>query len=165
MGYDQERFIDEIADELKCAICLDVLEVPIQLSTCHHVFCQACILQWMNKCEKAPTCPQDRRKIGSKSQLKAACSKIRSQLSQLRVKCNYASRGCRDIAKLSSIKEHEKECEFNPQLSWFRRRSISLAKEAAQKIKQKELNQFKYVYLGPMPSLYSYSYCTLVHRF
>lgn len=51
----------------ECPICQDAVKNPLQLH-CHHVFCEACIAEWMERDQS--TCPMCRKvvqKVGLKS--------------------------------------------------------------------------------------------------
>ena len=41
-GYDLE-FVEDVDDEYKCSICLDVLRDPYQIVPCGHRCCRSCL--------------------------------------------------------------------------------------------------------------------------
>ena len=43
MAGTQHRFIGPVDDELKCGVCLDVLDDPVTVNGCGHTFCRPCI--------------------------------------------------------------------------------------------------------------------------
>src|SRR6218665_1191134 len=68
MGIDEDRFEDVVSKDFICSICLDVVENPLALSDCEHVFCRHCIELWMSKNQCFCTgfhhhCPLDRKTI------------------------------------------------------------------------------------------------------
>lgn len=161
MGIDLEIFNEEVSDDLRCSICLEVYDHPTQISTCKHIFCSTCIHKWIEKCDQMPTCPHDRQKI-SKYLLKSAPKAMKKEISQLKVKCEFRPNGCYSSVKYSDQKQHHNNCEYNPKNSkkcshWLKKGSFYGAREVVAKT--------NYVYLTTMPSLYSYSYCTIANRY
>jgi len=55
MGFDQELFLAPTPDEFTCAVCMGVLERPRQCTN-GHVFCEACITDWLQRKAECPTC-------------------------------------------------------------------------------------------------------------
>ena len=43
MGIDTDRFVSTVNDELICIICSEVLENPMECSTCQTNYCESCI--------------------------------------------------------------------------------------------------------------------------
>lgn len=107
MGYDTDRFITPVHDDLTCSICRDVLEDPVQ-APCEHAFCRSCIEGWM---VQETTCPEDRRPI-SESSLQPLFRYMRNDLNRLRLKCRNYARGCEHICELEFIEAHERDCMF-----------------------------------------------------
>ena len=110
MGIDIERFDGQVDDELICPICQSVLENPLHLIQCEHVFCSSCINNWIQTGHE--TCPIDRKEI-KKEDLKAPRLMIKF-LDKLNIKCDYANQGCTSIVKLEQLANHTKDCKFNP---------------------------------------------------
>lgn len=50
----------------KCPICLGILNKPIKSTDCPHIFCEICLLMWL---QKKSTCPLCRKKIVNTIQL------------------------------------------------------------------------------------------------
>lgn len=46
MGYELNRFVDKISEDLLCSICSKVLKEPVQ-SPSEFLFCSDCIKQWL----------------------------------------------------------------------------------------------------------------------
>ena len=110
MGIDIERFDGSVDDELICPICQLVLENPLHLIQCEHVFCYSCIWKWIQTGNE--TCPIDRKKF-KKEDLKTPRLMIKF-LDKLDIKCDYANNGCTSIVKLEQLAHHKKDCKFNP---------------------------------------------------
>ena len=110
MGFDIERFIDSVDEELICPICESVLENPLQIIECEHVFCSDCITKWIQTGNQ--TCPCDRKTI-QKDDLRSPRFVIKF-LEKLQIKCDFTSQGCDSIVKLEHLSQHCKQCKFNP---------------------------------------------------
>lgn len=50
-----KRTFDDLKDDFMCAICNDLIVVPVSLS-CGHNFCQSCISKWLDTNPKCPMC-------------------------------------------------------------------------------------------------------------
>lgn len=127
MGWDIGRFVEDVDDEFKCSICLNVLETPVH-GPCGHVFCSSCINTWLESNSRTPsalitqrrritvsgTCPVDRKPL-CKDELGEAAIPFRNIISRLKIKCDFESFGCKAIITLGSIKDHVRTCNFNPE--------------------------------------------------
>ena len=110
MGIDIKRFDGSVDDELICPICQLVLENPLHIIQCEHVFCHSCIWKWIQTGNE--TCPIDRKKF-EKEDLKRPRLVIKF-LDKLDIKCDYANNGCTSIVKLEQLAHHKKDCKINP---------------------------------------------------
>lgn len=108
MGYDVERFTVDVDEELKCTICSDVLQDPLQISSCEHVFCGSCIQPWL---AQNNTCPVDRKQTTA-AELRQ-CRLLNNLLSNLKICCDNT--GCTEVVALSCISSHLEECQANLQ--------------------------------------------------
>ncbi len=57
MGIEENRFVNSIADDFKCSICLEVFDNPIMTANCEHIFRKECINRWIGE---HMCCPIDR---------------------------------------------------------------------------------------------------------
>ena len=105
MGYDCERFVGNLNDDLKCMICLDVLEYPQECQVCQTSFCSSCILAWA---AKKKTCPNN-----CELKLQRSHKFLRSELDKLQIYCINKDFGCEDVVKLENLSVHETNCEFS----------------------------------------------------
>jgi E3 ubiquitin-protein ligase NRDP1 len=112
MGYEIERFLTKIDDELICGICHDVLKEPLKAKKCNHLFCSECINGWLGFSQ---TCPMDRKKLVSNDLIKP-CRQIINILANLDIKCQFFSMGCTVLGKVSNIDNHMAICPYNSQL-------------------------------------------------
>ena len=110
MGFEINRFECLVDEELLCSICKGVLDNPLQIVTCEHVFCSKCIHNWISIGNE--TCPLDREPI-KKDQMKTPRI-VTNLLAKLNIKCDFASKGCPSMIKLESLAQHCIQCEFNP---------------------------------------------------
>jgi E3 ubiquitin-protein ligase NRDP1 len=126
MGLDINRFADIVDEELKCSICLNVLESPVN-GPCGHVFCRQCIYTWLESGVTARssrgssrsiyvsgTCPVDRKSLFREELIEAAIP-LRAILSKLKIRCDFHEYGCQSIVTVGSLKDHVKVCNFNPE--------------------------------------------------
>ena len=113
MGWDSKRFTrqDSVVDGLKCSICLDILEEPVQ-APCEHTFCKTCIQNWLDQGKRS--CPVDRQELSSDS-FKPPTRMTQQLLDKLTVRCiNYVD-GCHLQCALEYmhqlIQHEEKWCQ------------------------------------------------------
>lgn len=112
MGFEVNRFQGDVDEELVCPICSGVLEDPLQAPDCEHVFCKACITQWISR---QPTCPVDRQNLTS-AQLTQVPRILRNLLARLTINCDNAQYGCTRLLNLDALSTHLDECEHNPKM-------------------------------------------------
>ncbi|CAG2104034.1 unnamed protein product [Medioppia subpectinata] len=110
MGYEITRFESTVDDELICSICEGVLQNPIQVVTCEHVFCSDCLEDWLDKGKH--TCPLDREQV-NREDLKTPRI-VSNLLAKLSIKCDFADYGCQVVVKLENLAKHLTQCAFNP---------------------------------------------------
>lgn len=102
--------LGEVDEELICPICSSVLEEPLQVISCEHAFCSACIQEWLSR---QPTCPVDRNPITT-ANLRSVPRILRNLLARLSISCDNQPYGCQQVLKLDALHSHLEECEFNP---------------------------------------------------
>ena len=56
MGKGVENYGCFVSKSLQCSICSGVLEKPVQLQVCEHIFCEACLLEWFLVKTVCPLC-------------------------------------------------------------------------------------------------------------
>lgn len=97
------RFISPPQD-LVCPICKEILDRPIQ-SQCQHIFCYACVQEWLNHAGKNSKCPCCLQPL-----VLSAFSRvpriILNVLSTLLVLC----RSCKKPIALEQLAVHEQQC-------------------------------------------------------
>lgn len=107
MGYDTERFLSPVKDELLCCICRDVLEDPLQ-APCEHAYCKLCIEAWL---VHETTCPEDRQPLRHTS-LRSLFRYMRNDLNNLQIRCRNHAYGCQYVSALEFIDSHERGCIY-----------------------------------------------------
>ena len=110
-GYDRE-FIDEIASRFICQICTKVLAEPHLAVCCGQHFCESCLTEWFKKSHRK-SCPHCRA-VG-KDFNHVINKGLRSEIFQLRIRCDYQGEGCDWIGELGELRNHlgsERGCGF-----------------------------------------------------
>ena len=107
----EQRIVDEdLAKELTCSICLQLLCEPRQCKN-GHLFCSACILQSI---EKRAECPQCRCTLREKSLSRSLF--VERSLRTLQIYCpNHfldEDTVCEEMLTLETRIAHERECGF-----------------------------------------------------
>ncbi|KAH3812019.1 hypothetical protein DPMN_140440 [Dreissena polymorpha] len=124
MGFDTDRFLTAVNDDLTCCICRDVLEDPVQ-SPCEHAFCRSCIMAWL---VHETICPEDRLPL-SRASLRSLSRYMQNDLNRLQIRCCNQPYGCDHVTDLEFISSHERSCEFqclkcpNEQCAYFASRA------------------------------------------
>ena len=91
-----------LLEELKCPICLELVNQPVYTSCCNQLFCLKCI----KRQQICPTC----RQLVSKIIPDVGSTKV---LKTFKVKCPNSSEGCEWQGDLGDAKEHlEKNCQY-----------------------------------------------------
>ena len=111
MGYEITRFTGEVDEELICAICGLVLDIPVQIRQCEHCFCSSCIHEWL---KHQQLCPVDRNPVSVMEDLIQAPRILRNLLSRLKISCDNKDFGCGAVVKLDCLQSHLEQCQYNP---------------------------------------------------
>ena len=112
MGFDVQRFVDQNIDqEFICNICHDVLEDPLMISSCQHLYCSKCI----RDCIKVHgVCPQDRSPV-SIVKLVEPIRLVKNLINKLKIRCKTSSGGCDSVLTLGELHKHLDKCPENPE--------------------------------------------------
>lgn len=109
MGFDLNRFVTKVEPDLKCSICLNVLESPV-VAMCGHVFCRGCMHPWLNSLAargEPGSCPVCRKKLTKKA-LTEASLPLRGFLARLEIKCDNEFYGCKSVVQFGDLSHHLK---------------------------------------------------------
>ena len=121
-GYDYD-FVDDLAAEFECPICLLCQRDPHQTS-CGHRFCYSCILTWLNE---GRTCPKDACSLGEGDIF--ADTIAHREILQLMVKCprrkEEGGAGCASVMRLSDVENHARQCGKDDDMQRRRRKNTA----------------------------------------
>ena len=112
--YDPEDLLNkEKIDDFKCAICLCILNEPLNCSEKinSHSFCKTCInnyLKYLKNLNGKNTCPT----CNLNFEFKISIEKY-NDLKNLSFKCLFNNEGCNDILPYSDYLSHVNNCEYN----------------------------------------------------
>lgn len=106
---DISRLVDRTSfeDETICLICKNIFWDPVTCAECQNCFCSFCINHWLLTA-KNKVCPNR-----CKFEPKKAPPVIFKLLSKLKLKCKNFESGCKEEIFYDSLKEHEKNCEYD----------------------------------------------------
>ena len=109
-GYDPDRFTDRVLYGYTCSICHCVLNDPRLCKAEEHTFCSKCISQHLLNFQ---TCPECRQHLTLET-LKYPGKYFQNVLSELKIKCDHANRGCLESVELENLLSHVNNCEYRP---------------------------------------------------
>ena len=109
-GYEEERFQNEVDGTLLCPICSNVLKDPVQCPN-EHYCCRSCIVKYLHEnSERCPTCQHHL----TEETLSKPPRLLTNMLQNLKIRCDHAKRGCRELIKLEFLDRHVKSCGYSP---------------------------------------------------
>ena len=157
-------------DDLTCPICTEIVQRPIELTTCSSIVCCECLVQWLHITQdvQCPCCYSDH--IRTSSTIRSASTLIQNLLGRVEVVCekcgmsaklaNYNSHTC-SVSKPAVCKELPVEAILNKGLdepltpieerlkSNLTRRAISQSSQSLLSIKTggqvRYTNMYKYI--------------------
>lgn len=97
MGIDSRRFTGDQYESFKCPVCLDVLEDPVTIDPCDHVFCKSCLV--------VGTCPLCRVTV---TRTKPINRILKEVYEKLPLKCSFDD--CNQQVTVGNYITHESEC-------------------------------------------------------
>ncbi len=109
-GYEEERFENTVESRLLCPICRNVLKDPVQCPN-EHYFCRSCVGEHLRKNSK--TCPMCQHHLTEETLTKPPRI-LTDMLQSLKIRCDHAKRGCRELIKLEFLDRHVKSCGYSP---------------------------------------------------
>ena len=109
-GYEDNRFENTVSQSFHCPICLNVLKEPVMCRRNQHYFCTSCITRHLGNSSTCPTCMEEL----TVETLIRAPRIATDYLSELRICCDYSSRGCREVMLLNNLQRHVAICGFSP---------------------------------------------------
>ena len=112
-GYETTRFQKDVDENFHCSICYNVLKEPRMCKNNEHMFCLTCVTRHLNL--NSETCPQCNEHL-SVSTLRQVPRVVNNYLSELKIKCDFASRGCPEFIRLEALRSHVVNCGYTPVL-------------------------------------------------
>ena len=109
-GYLDKRFPVVVNANFHCPICFNVLRDPVQCRRNEHYFCLCCITKHL---EISQTCPVCQEGLTPKT-LKEPSRIVADFLSTLKISCEFAPRGCKELIELRALQQHVYVCDFMP---------------------------------------------------
>ena len=111
-------FLEEPPEDFNCPVCFELMEEPIKLNTCNHIFCKRCIVREADIRKACPLdrVPLDQEKMEEDQQLK-------QKISEIKIKCRYGctqkdgewttdDKGCKEFISFKNRNLHESSCPF-----------------------------------------------------
>lgn len=92
---------EKIEEFLKCHICLDVAEQAMEMSCCHNIFCESCIITYAKSSSSCPICR-------APSIAFSPSEFIRQIVNDKMINCPF---GCKQQFKRSQIDLHKPNCQ------------------------------------------------------
>ena len=109
-GYEDERFQHPVSQTLHCGVCMNVLKDPVMCRRNEHLYCRGCITPHLLNSQTCPTCMEPL----TVETLSQAPRGIRSLLAELKIRCEFYDRGCREFIELGDLVRHLGDCGFGP---------------------------------------------------
>ena len=109
-GYEDARFENVVSQNFHCPICLNVFKDPMMCQRNQHYFCRPCITRHLENSQRCPSCQEEL----TLETLSKAPRILTDYLSELKIRCDYFSRGCGDFVQLGDLERHVKDCGFTP---------------------------------------------------
>ena len=109
-GYEDERFQHPVGQTLHCGVCMNVLKDPVMCRRNEHLYCRVCITPHLLNSQTCPTCMEPL----TVETLSQAPRGIRSLLAELKIRCEFYERGCREFIELGDLERHLGDCGFGP---------------------------------------------------
>ena len=101
-GYDYE-FVDNVSNRFICQICTKALRDPHLAVCCGQHFCESCLNRWFTRqCKQS--CPHCRAEGEAFNHV--IHKGLRSEVSQLNIRCSNHGEGCQWTGELGALKKH-----------------------------------------------------------
>lgn len=108
--FDVDRACAPVDTDMTCSICLGVLDSPVWLASCEHMFCDGCIRDWLVSRGTCPTCSA----TNSVENLTQPPRVVRKKIEEIELFCAYKGGGCHARAQLQFLAQHEASCTYRP---------------------------------------------------
>ncbi|CAG9326427.1 unnamed protein product [Blepharisma stoltei] len=160
---------NDFYESMMCLICSDFFKPPIVQCNKGHSYCQSCVQKTGSLLEQKKSCAVCRSPI----LLELRNYQLEQLLDKFTVQCTHSLKGCSKVVTLSQRPEHEKMCEFRPQISCYYKEfkncqwkgdSGDLAEHLTQAHDVQELVRgmlFRYLWNPPNEHIWRYRYRVL----
>lgn len=113
VGFTPSQVEGKVDDLLLCCICYNVVETPAE-TPCGHLFCGMHIRIWLDRGNA--TCPVCRHACTHETLKEGQNIHVsyRRLLSDLKIACDNAGMGCKEVLSTKTFREHVNKCEFAP---------------------------------------------------
>ena len=91
-------------EDLTCCICLNILDQPMELSTCKSVICAGCLTTWLTVCPDCLTCPCCYHSLQDLSTIQPASNVLQKLIGGLQLSCT-----CGATVTFETYESHRKE--------------------------------------------------------
>ena len=82
MGIDVELIRGEFKNDVfNCAVCKQLLENPVEMFSCEHTFCKACLPDGIN------SCPECRTQFCPDHDVRPPCLFMKKTLAEIKLMC------------------------------------------------------------------------------
>ncbi len=109
-GYATERFDSPVSRRFQCGICFNVFKNPVMCRRNQHIFCRGCITTHLANYQKCPVC-NDQLTLDTLTDPPRILTEC---LGELRIRCDFYARGCRQYIELDDLERHVNDCGFAP---------------------------------------------------
>lgn len=99
------RLEEAFAGSVECCVCLEVARQAVQCAN-QHIACASC----MGRC--GARCPVCKASLNNAKPARL----VRKLVSELRVRCRAADRGCKAVCTMATLASHEAECPLRVRL-------------------------------------------------
>jgi len=112
MGIDTGLAIDGLRADFVCSICHDIVQNPVEISSCEHHFCDGCVRPWI---QANSDCPIDRLPV-EEAGLSQPRRFYRNTLAEVRLRCQFSA--CNAETTYEGFERHKTNCPENPE-AWI----------------------------------------------
>ena len=100
----EKLFLERPPDALICAICLDIINTPVQATCCGKLFCKVCQENSIKQDTKCPHCRNTMKVFEDK--------RCQQEINALKIVCPYYVRDCAWSGCVSDLKQHIDNCQY-----------------------------------------------------
>ena len=104
MGIDVNRFTGDNHEQFQCAVCLDIVEEPVE-TPCEHLFCKSC-LKTTDAGATKYKCPTCRKEF---NHAKSVNRNLKAIYDSLKLRCTSSE--CKEQFTISNYKSHDETCQ------------------------------------------------------